>query len=40
MEIILRVASSVLRNENFKILFHEMPVAFYEWRAQDEKYTS
>ena len=40
MEIILRVASSVLRNENFKILFHEMPVAFYELRVQDEKYTS
>ena len=40
MEINLRVASSVLRNENFKILFHEMPVAFYEWRVQDEKYTS
>ena len=39
MEIILRVASCVLWNENLKILFHEMPVAFYESRVQDGKYT-
>ena len=34
MEIILQVASCVLWNGNY-----EMPVAFYESKVQDEKYT-
>ena len=39
-ETILRVASCALRDGNLKIFVNELPVAFYELKVYDDKFTS